>query len=130
MPPVLIDEEGEPRPITSSRITKRVRLLRPEEDVVACAVSQLGLIHIRPVGRSVIVLLQPRLVGPATMTGAFYEIAELNPERTLIYASEMGGVAELYPGYRLAFKRINSLVAAAGNARAYAGDAVIEGRRR
>ncbi len=124
MQPFLIDEDGETRPVTSPRIMRQLRSLRPECDLVAYAVSELGFIHIRGLRRSLIVSFRPQLVQPLTMTGAFYAIAELNPERTLICPYATNQTGELFPGFRLALHRIHRLVAAAGSAKLCARDTV------
>ena len=71
---ILIDGDGQSWPISSPEISRRVR-------------SDLGSIHVRAVGRAVIVSLHPpRVVGPITMTNAFRAIVELKPECTFVYA--------------------------------------------
>lgn len=95
-------------------------------DAVTEAVSKRGFIHIRPLGRSVMVSLHPQLVRPVTMAGACYEIADLNPESTFVYADGQGGRSEVYPGFKPALRRIYGLMAAAGSVKLYPPDAATE----
>jgi hypothetical protein len=112
MQPVLIDEDGEPRPVTFWKIAYRAGAASSEGDIVSAAVSRLGLIHIFPIGRSLIVSLRPRLVTPKTMVGAFYQIYDSDPERILVDSSE-ADPPELYYGCQSAFRRISWLVSSA-----------------
>jgi hypothetical protein len=109
---LLIDSEGQS--------------LRPCDGGVDQAIWKLGFIHLRAVGSSVTVTLSPRLVQAATMTGAFYEIADLDPEFTYVAAHQSDQECEVFSDFRSALCWINALVAAAGNVKPYPADAAIE----
>ena len=119
MQPVLIDEDGEPRPVTFWKIAYRAGVASPE-GIVSSAVSRLGLIHIFPIGKSLIVSLRPRLVAARTMVGAFYQIYDFDPERILVDTSEVEP-PELYYGCQSAFRRIYWLVSSAEDTGFYRG---------
>jgi hypothetical protein len=90
----------------------------PGDNVIDHAVRHLGFIHIRKVGRSIVVSLCPTLVQPITMTGAFYEIANLDPERTFV-CSDGPKLYQVFRGYRPALHEIYRLVAATGSVKPY-----------
>ncbi len=105
---LLINGEGEASPLG--------------DDAIDDAVRELGYIHIRQVRRSIIVALRPQLVRPATMTGAFYAMADLDPARTFVSIGGGDRKCEIFPGHRLALRWIYRLVAAAGNVKFYADE--------
>jgi len=118
MHPVLIDEDGEARPVTFWKIAYRAGLAAPDADVVSSAVSRLGLVHIFPMGQSLLVSLRAHLVTPKTMVGAFYHIYDFNPERIMLNLSETDP-PELYYGCQGAFRRIHWLLSSAADAGFY-----------
>ncbi|HVH80029.1 MAG TPA: hypothetical protein VM782_11605 [Stellaceae bacterium] len=118
MQPVLIDEDGEPRPVTFWKIAYRAGLAAPDIDIISSAVSRLGLIHIFPMGRSLLVSLRPHLVTSKTMVGAFYHIYDFNPERIMLDSSE-SDPPELYYGCQGVFRRIYWLLSSAEDAGFY-----------
>ena len=62
------------------------------------------------VGTLIIVTLQPELVGPLTMTGAFDEIAHMRPERTIVVIANAGRIAGDFPGHISTVRLIGALV--------------------
>jgi len=108
----LIDRDGEIWPVTCPTTATGLFSLELKWDVIDYAVSKLGYIVIWPFQQSIFVSLQPDLVNPVTMTGAFYVIADLRPERIFISA-DTGKVWELFASARHAQRRIESVVAAA-----------------
>jgi hypothetical protein len=100
--------------------------LRSWDISVEEAVWRRGFIHIRSVDRSLIVSLNPQLVGPVTKAAAYYEIADLNPERTIVCAAGPNWRGEVFLGFRPAFRTIYALGVAIGTEIFYPGYAVIE----
>ena len=83
------------------------------------AVWKRGFIHIRSVNGSVIVSLSPQLAGLVTKAAAYYEIADLNPESTILCIAGQNRVGEVFLGFKLAFRRIYALGVAAGTEKFY-----------
>lgn len=67
---LLIDREGRSR--------------RSSDNTGDEAVWKLGFIAVCQLGRSIVVSLNPRLVSPATLAGAFYLIADQRPESIVV----------------------------------------------
>jgi hypothetical protein len=113
MQPVLVDSEGQIWSVTSRFFW--VRPPRPDGNIVDYAVSNLGFIHIWPVdGLSVVVALRPDRVHPKTMAAAFYAIADLQPVRVFIAATDTTSQGwELFKSVDRALDRIERLVTAA-----------------
>lgn len=78
------------------------------------AVWNLGFLHLRQRGRTVIVTLSPRLVRDATLAAAFYRIADLSPELVYVVAEPGNAPWERFFKPAEAFDRLHELVAAAG----------------
>ena len=95
---VLIDGDGQSWPISSPEIRRRVR-------------SDLGFIHVREICRVVIVSLNPRRVGPITMTNAFRAIVELKPECTFVCAEATYPQSMMFTEVGAALDWIKRLVA-------------------
>jgi hypothetical protein len=83
------------------------------------AVWERGFIHIRSILQTVIVSLSPRLVGPVTKAAAYYEIADLNPRRTIVYSGGPNGRGEVFDGFRPALRRIYVLGIISGTEKFY-----------
>ena len=115
MQPVLVDGEGEIWSVTSRFFWARPP--QPDGTIVDYAVSKLGFIHIWPVdGLSVVVALRPDRVHPETMAAAFYVIADLQPVRVFIAATNSTRQGwELFRSVDRALKRIEQLVTAVPN---------------
>jgi hypothetical protein len=113
MQPVLIDAEGQIWPVTSPFFWVQPR--RPDGNIIDYAVSRLGFINIWPIdGSSIVVSLRPDLVHPKTMTAAFYAMADLQPVRVFISATNRPRQGwELFMSLERALKRIDRLVSAA-----------------
>jgi len=80
---------------------------------VAVAVSKIGVVHIRTVGKTAIVTFEPEAASQTSLAGAFYKIADLRPERTIVVAGIGNSVFWIYPGYTAALRKIDEL--ASGN---------------
>jgi hypothetical protein len=115
MQPVLVDDEGQIWPVNSPFFWTRPR--QPDGNIVDYAVSKLGFIHIWSVdGSSIVVALRPDLVHPKTMAAAFYAIADLQPIRVFISATNTAKQQwELFTTVNRALNRIERLVTAARN---------------
>ena len=83
---------------------------------VAVAIAKLGYIHIRAIGRSVTVTLMPRLVHPLTLAAAAYEIADLEPDRTIVVAGAENNRCRVSAGYMSAIRTMASLAGDTGGA--------------
>jgi hypothetical protein len=83
---------------------------------VAVAIAKLGYIHIRAIDRTVIVTLKPRLVHPLTVAAAAYEIADLDPERSIVVADVKYQRCWVFAEYMPAIRKIASLASDVGDA--------------
>jgi len=82
---------------------------------VAVAVSKIGLVHIRMIGGTLIVTFEPESASEMSLAGAFYKIADLRPERTIVVAGIANSVCWSYPGYTSALKKMDELACETGN---------------
>ena len=78
---------------------------------VAFAVARLGFVHLRLIVSTLIVTLQPELVSQLTAAGAFYKIAQLNPQRTIIITGVGSKDCWAFDGYKPAIRNIQALLA-------------------
>lgn len=76
---------------------------------VAVAVAKLGNVHIRSVGRTVIITLQPETVSEVALAAAGYKIGDLSPERVILVAGVASARCWVFSGYRPAFSKIDAL---------------------
>jgi hypothetical protein len=87
---------------------------------LAVAVSKLGYIHICTAGhepnaaaatdRTVIVRLQPQLSSELAVVAACYQIADLQPARTVVIVDSANPVCCVSSGYMPALRKIAALV--------------------
>lgn len=77
---LLIDRDG------------RSRQAPREASLIADAVLKRGLIYIRSIECPVVIWLEPHLVNPKTLAGAFYAIADMRPPRVIVRAGAGAGV--------------------------------------
>jgi hypothetical protein len=88
---------------------------------ISAAVSKLGYIHVRSIdrpsdseaghGRTVIITLEPRLNSDLMVAAVAYEIADLNPSRTIVVVGVSCQKSWVFPGYLPAIRKIAALVA-------------------
>ena len=93
---------------------------------VAVAVSKIGVVHIRTVGKTAIVTFAPEAASRTSLAGAFYKIADFNPERTIVVAGIGNSAFWIYPGYAAALRKIDELVSTKANLEFGIAGAVVE----
>jgi hypothetical protein len=102
---LLIDSEGE---------SLRWRAIAIDE-----AVWNRGYIHIRTIGHSLMVALSPSLASAVAKVAAFYEIADLDPERIFLNTAGAHGKFEVFCGLTPVIRRVHELAVAAGTEACY-----------
>jgi hypothetical protein len=94
---------------------------------IALAVGKAGLVHIRSVGRTVIITLEPRLVSQLALAATCYKLADFGPERTILVAGVACPKYSVFLGYIGALATLGWLVGrAAPEAPAPAATHVVE----
>src|ERR1700722_12806313 len=102
----LIDHQGVDWPGS----THRIGSWEPTCDPVGYAVSELGFIHIRLSDRAMVVRLNSSRTNPRTAIGAYYLIADTQPQRVvLLYGSEPQNI-EILGSAAQAISRIQEVV--------------------
>lgn len=93
----IIDDDGEPWPLDSPELARRLRCRDLRFGLADFAVVERGFIHIRPVETGVRVALRPGAFSPVTLAGALQVLNELRPRRILlVVGSGPDRVAELF----------------------------------
>ena len=94
---LIIDDDGEPWPLDSAELARRLGCRDLRLGLADFAVVQRGFIHIRPIETGVRVGLSPGAFSPVTLAGALQVLNDLSPRRILmVVGSGQDRMAELF----------------------------------
>jgi hypothetical protein len=94
---MIIDDDGEPWPLDSAELARRLGCHDLHLGLADFAVAQRGFIHIRPIETGVRVGLRPGAFSPVTLAGALQVLNDLSPRRILLVAgSGQDRMAEIF----------------------------------
>jgi hypothetical protein len=81
---ILIDDDGEPWPLDSPELARRVGCVRAGHGLAALAVAERGFIHIRRIEGGLRVALRPGAFSPVTLAGTLQVLNDFRPRRILL----------------------------------------------
>src|SRR5215469_2318398 len=81
---LLIDESGEPWPVSSPHLARHLGYDDPRLDLSRFAVARRGFVHLRPIEDGVRVALCPGAFSRVTLAGTLQALNQLAPRRILL----------------------------------------------
>jgi hypothetical protein len=81
---IVIDEDGEPWPVDSPALARRLGYRDARLGLADFAVSELGFVHIRPIENGVRVTLRPGAFNAVTLAGTLQALNDMGPRRILL----------------------------------------------
>ena len=92
-----------------SRLARRLGRDAVGLDPVDYAIRSLGFVCVRPMGRAWVIEFEPRVAAPLAVIAAFYQIADLAPNRIVLFRRGSPVRFETFNSIPHAFRRVEAL---------------------